>query len=160
MTDFSTLVAQVLQGASAEARQQNSPIVGASHLFIALTKLDGDTATALRSQGHDPKRIRDGLRAALGQGQAAPGAEPKLTSRAAQNLQRAKEVAETEGAPQVEERHLLTAILQDEPESFTLRVLRERGVDVVALQPGGPAGTPILDRTSRDLTALARARRA
>ena len=156
MTDFSTPVAQALQGASAEAQHQNSPILGTPHLFIALTKLNGDTAAALRGQGHDPKRIRDGLRAALGQGQAAPGAEPKLTARAAQNLQRARELAETEDAPQVEERHLLTAILQDEPESITLRVLRDLGVDVVALQPGGPAGTPILDRAGRDLTALAR----
>ena len=65
-------------------------------------------------------------------------------------------MAETEGAAQVEERHLLTAILEDEPESFTLRVLRDLGVDVAALQPGGPAGTPILDRVGRDLTALAR----
>ena len=156
MTDFSAPVAQSLQCASAEAHHQNSPIVGTPHLFIALTKLDGDTATAFRGQGHDPKRIRDGLRAALGQGQAAPGAEPKLTARAAQNLQRAKELAETEGAAQVEERHLLTAILQDEPESITLRVFRDLGVDVAALQPGGPAGTPILDRVGRDLTALAR----
>jgi len=60
VTDFSAPVAQALQGASAEARQQNSPIVGTPHLFIALTKLDGDTAAALRGQGHDPKRIRDG----------------------------------------------------------------------------------------------------
>ena len=157
MTDFSAPVAQALQGASAEARHQNSPILGTPHLFIALTKLDGFIATALRGQGHNPKRIRDGLRAALGQGQAAPGAEPKLTARAAQNLQRAKELAEEEGAAQIEERHLLTAILQDEPESITLRVLRDLGVDLVALRPGGPAGTPILDRVGRDLTALARA---
>jgi len=153
---FSVLVVHAVQGANAEAQHQNSPIVGTPHLFIALMKLNGDTAAALRGQGHDPKRIRDGLRAALGQGQAASGAEPKLTARAAQTLQRAKGLAETEGAAQVEERHLLTAILQDEPESITLRVLRDLGVDVVALRPGGPAGTPILDRVGRDLTALAR----
>jgi ATP-dependent Clp protease ATP-binding subunit ClpC len=155
VADFSAPVAQAVKSANAEAQHQNSPIVGTPHLFIALTKLDGITATALRGQDHDPKRIRDGLRAALGQGQAAPGAEPKLTARAAQNLQRAKELAEAEGAAQVEELHLLTTILQDEPESFTLRVLRDLGVDLVALQPGGPTGTPILDRVGRDLTALA-----
>jgi len=66
-------------------------------------------------------------------------------------------LAEAESASQVEERHLLTAILEDDAESFTLRVLRELGVDVVALQPGGPMSTPILDRVGRDLTALARA---
>ena len=157
MTDFSALVAQAVQSACAEAQQQNSPIVGTPHLFIALTKLNGEAATALRGQGHDPKQIRDGLRAALGPGQAAPGAEPKLTARAAQNLQRATELAEAEGAAQVEERHLLAAILEDDPESFTLRALRDLGVDVAALRSGGSAaGTPILDRVGRDLTALAR----
>ena len=75
MTDFSAPVAQVVQSACAEAQQQNSPIVGTPHLFIALTKLNGEAAAALRGQGHDPKHIRDGLRAALGPGQAAPGAE-------------------------------------------------------------------------------------
>ena len=156
MSDSSFSIEQTYRAALTEARNHSSAILGTPHLFIALTKLDGDTATALCSQGYDPKRIRDGLRAALGQGQAAPGVEPKLTARAAQNLQRAKQLAETEGVSQVEERHLLTAILQDEPESITLRVLRDLGVDVVALKPGGPAGTPILDRVGRDLTALAR----
>jgi ATP-dependent Clp protease ATP-binding subunit ClpA len=97
VADFSALVAQMVQSAWAEAQQQNSSIVGTPHLFIALTKLNGDAAAALRGQGHDPKHIRDELRAALGPGQAAPGAEPKLTARAAQNLQRAKELAEAEG---------------------------------------------------------------
>ena len=60
MADFSVPVAQVVQSACAEAQQQNSPIVGTPHLFIALTKLNGETATALRGQGHDPKQIRDG----------------------------------------------------------------------------------------------------
>ena len=75
MADFSALVAQAVQSACSDAQQQHSPIVGAPHLFIALTKLNGEAAAALRGQGHDPKQIRDGLRAALGPGQAAPGTE-------------------------------------------------------------------------------------
>ena len=43
------------------------------------------------------------------------------------NLQRATELAEAEGVAQVEERHLLTAILEDDPESFTLRSGRQPG---------------------------------
>ncbi len=147
---------QVMQIAFVEARGKNSPIVGTPHLLIALTELNGDTAAALREQGHDPKAIRDGLRAALGHGQAALGTEPKLTARAAHNLQRAKELAAEEGVAQVEERHLLTAILEDDSESMTLRVLRSLGVDLAALRSGGTTGTPILDRVGRDLTALAR----
>ena len=71
MADFSAPIVQAVESACTEAQNQNSSIVGTPHLFIALTKLNGDTATALRGQGHDPKRIRDGMRAALGQGQAA-----------------------------------------------------------------------------------------
>ena len=157
MADISALVAQAVQSACAEARRQNSPIVGTPHLFIAVTKLNSEAATALRGQGQDPKQIRDGLRATLRPGQAASGAEPKLTARAARNLQRATELAEAKGAAQVEERHLLAAILEDDPESFTLRALREpgRGCGCTAIR-GVCAGTPILDKVGRDLTALAR----
>ena len=66
-------------------------------------------------------------------------------------------MAEADSAAQVEERHLLAAILEDDPDKFTLRALRDLGVDVAALLFGGPAaGTPILDRVGRDPTALAR----
>ncbi len=156
MIDFSASIMQVIQTANTQARHQNSPIIGTPHLFIALTKLNGDTTAALREQGHDPKAIRDGLRTALGHDQAAPGAEPKLTARAAQTLQRAKTLGETEDASQVEERHLLAAILEDDRDSFTLHVLRDLGVNIAALRSGGTTGTPILHRVGRDLTALAR----
>lgn len=76
-----------------------------------MTKLNGASAAALRAQGNDPKKVRDGLRAALGQGEAAPGAELKLTARAAANLQRAEALAAKESTDHVEERHLLVAIL-------------------------------------------------
>jgi ATP-dependent Clp protease ATP-binding subunit ClpA len=146
---FSVPVAQALHCARAEAQRQNSLILSTPHLFIALTKLDGDTAAALRAQGQDPKHVRDGLRAALGQGQAQPGTEPKPTARAARNLQRAEELAVAEGASQVEERHLLAAILADDEDSLTLRVLRALGVDVAVLRSGPSGSTPILDRVGR-----------
>jgi len=148
---------QVFTWALAEARQQRSPVLGTPHLFIALAKLDGATAAVLRAQGHDPKEIRDGLRAALGQGQAPPDTEPQLTPRASANLQRATMLAKEEGTAQVGERHLLAAILDDDEASFTLRVLRALGVDVEALRVELSSATPVLDRVGRDLTALARA---
>jgi ATP-dependent Clp protease ATP-binding subunit ClpC len=155
VADFSAPVAQALHYARAEAQHQNSLILSTPHLFIALTKLDGDTAAALRAQGHDPKKVRDALRATLRQGEAAPGIEPKLTARAAAVLERAGQMAESEGA-QVEERHLLAAILTDDEDSLTLRALRDLGVDMAGLRAGARGGTPILDRVGRDLTALAR----
>jgi len=141
--------------ALAEAQHQRSPVLGTPHLFIALTKLDGVTAAALRAQGHDPKAVRDGLRMALGQGEASPGTEPQLTSRAAANLRQAQALAADEGVAQVEERHLLAAILDDDASSLTLRTLHTLGVDVQALRAGLTSATPILDRVGRDLTALA-----
>ena len=40
---------QALALALAEAQRQRSPILSTPHLFIALTKLDGATAAALRA---------------------------------------------------------------------------------------------------------------
>jgi len=157
MPDLSPIVEQSFAVALSEAQSRRSPVLGTPHLFIALTKLNGDTAAALRAQGHDPKNVCDGLRSALGQGEAPPGAEPQLTARAAANLQRASALATEEGASQVEECHLLAAILNDDESSFTLRALQAIGVDVEALRTGLTSATPILDRLGRDLTALARA---
>jgi len=156
MLNLSHTAEQALVLALAEAQHQHSPVLGTPHLFIALTKLDGITAAKLCAHGHDPKAVRDGLRAALGQGEAPPETKPQLTARAAANLQRAKALAAKEGTAQVEERHLLTAILDDDESSFTLRTLAALGVDVQALLADLTSATPILDRLGRDLTALAR----
>ncbi|MBE9508474.1 MAG: ATP-dependent Clp protease ATP-binding subunit [Chloroflexi bacterium] len=148
---------QAIAIALAEAQHQRSSILSTPHLFIALTKLDGATAAALRAGGHDPKKVRDGLRIALGRGEAPPGSEPQLTARAAASLRQAKALAAEEGTAEVEERHLLAAILDDDKSSFTLRALRGLGVDVKTLRVGLTSATPILDRVGRDLTALAQA---
>jgi ATP-dependent Clp protease ATP-binding subunit ClpC len=93
----------------------------------------------------------------MGTGDAVPGEEPTLTSRARANLKRAKELAAQEGASAAEERHLLAAILS-ETEGITIEVLRKLGIDLDALGQAGASstGTPILDRLGRDLTQLAR----
>ena len=156
MSDLSPDVENAIAFAFAEAKAVSSPIVGTPHLFIALTKLNGVTASALQSQGHDPKVVRDRVRTAVGQGQAPPDTEPQFTARAATNLKRAKQLAEKDGAEQIEERHLLVAILDDDPDSFTLRVLQTWDVDIVALLGAAGSGTPLLDRVGRDLTALAK----
>ena len=157
MSDFAPEMQKVIALAVAEAQHQHSPILGTPHLFIALTKLDGVTAAALQAQGHDPKKVRDGLRAALGRQEAPAAVEPQLTARAAANLQQAEVLASDEGVTQVEECQLLTAILNDDESSFTLRTLKALGVDSQALRAGLSSSTPILDRVGRDLTALARA---
>lgn len=157
MTDPLGKVEQVLALALTEAKHQHSSILGTPHLFIVLTKLDGVTAAALRAQGHNPKAVRTELRAVLGRGDAQLSAKPQLTARAAANLQQAEALAKKEGAFQVEERHLLAAILNDDATSFTLRTLRALGIDVRALCTNLSSTTPILDRVSRNLTAMAQA---
>ena len=135
MADFSAPVARVVQSACTEAQKQQSPVVGTPHLFIALTKLDGEAVAALRGQGHDPRFIRDGLRAALGSGQAALAVRPKLTACAAQNLRRAQELAVPSVSAQVVECHLLTAILEDDPASHATRPVQpERGSGCIAIE--------------------------
>ena len=147
---------QLLTLARAEAQALRSAVLGTPHLFIALTKLSGLTAQLLEAQGHNPKQVRDALRRALGIGSAPAAATPKLTARASAILKKAESLAETEKAD-VAERHLLTAIL-DENEGITLQVLKEIGVDLTAFKHaiGSSSGTPTLDQLGRDLTQLAR----
>ena len=144
-----------LTRARREARNLCSPVLGTPHLFIGLTEVDGMTASALHAQGQDPRVVRDRIRAGLGRGEADSGAEPQLTARATANLQQAERLAQNEGTDQIEEHHLLYAILDDDPDSFTLRALVTLGIDVEALLGRLNFGTPILDRVGRDLTAAA-----
>ena len=157
MLDFSPDLERAFTLALTEAQRLRSRVLGTPHLFIGLTKLDGVTASGLRAQGHDPKQVRDAIRARIGTGDASPGEESALTSRARANLKRAKELAVQESASAAEERHLLAAILS-ESEGITIEVLRKLGVDLDALGKAGvsPTGTPLLDRLGRDLTRLAR----
>jgi ATP-dependent Clp protease ATP-binding subunit ClpC len=155
--ELSPFIQSILANALCEAHSQRSPIVGTPHLFIALVHLDGITAAALRAQGYNPQDVCEQLRSALRQEEAIPLAEPQLTARAAANLQRAEALARKEGAPQVEEQHLLTSILEDDESSFTLRALRALGVNLEAMRSAQVSVTPILDRVGRDLTAQARA---
>jgi len=46
---MSSFLEQVIALALAEAQHHRSPVLGTPHLFIALTKLDGTTAAALRT---------------------------------------------------------------------------------------------------------------
>lgn len=156
MSNLSPDLATAFELALMEARKVSSPILGTPHLFIALTVRNGATASALRAQGYDPKMVGDQMRAALGKGQAPPDSEPQLTPRAVTNLKRAEQLAQKEGCEQIGETHLLLAILEDDPDSFTLRTLQKLGIDVKALAGAPSSGTPILDALGRDLTALAR----
>ena len=53
MPNFAPENQQAIALAFAEAQHQHSSVLGTPHLFIALTKLDGATATALRARGSE-----------------------------------------------------------------------------------------------------------
>ena len=152
----SFLLSRFLELVRAEARSRRFAVLGTPHLFIVLTKLGGATSQALDAQGQSPKRVRDAIRTAIGMGNSPEGSEPRLTARATANIRRAETLAKNERAEAVEERHLLTAILEDD-EGVTLRTLQELGVDLAALQFAAArhSTTPTLDSLSRDLTQLA-----
>jgi ATP-dependent Clp protease ATP-binding subunit ClpC len=157
VSNFASFFDQVVSIGLSEAKRLHSSVLGTPHLFVGLTKINGVTSNGLQAQAHDPKQVRDALRAQLGTRQDAPEEAPTMTVRAHANLDRAKELAAEEGAAQIEERHLLLAILS-ENDGLTIRVLRELGIDLEALKQHCllQAGTPILDKLGRDLTQLAR----
>lgn len=152
----SFLLSRFLELVRAEARSRHFAVLGTPHLFVVLTKLGGVTSQALEAQGQSPKQVRDAVRTAIGMGNAREGAEPRLTARATANIRRAEALAKNERAEAVEERHLLTAILEDD-EGVTLRTLEDLGVDLTALRFAAArhSATPTLDALSRDLTQLA-----
>lgn len=157
MDEYSSLLSQTLTLAKAEAQHLHSVIVGTPHLFLGLTKLEGVTTAGLKAQGHHPQAIRAALRLALEQGQQSFHSDPEMSTRGVANLKQAELLAKQEGTERIEERHLLTAILKDDPNSFTLGILRFCGVDIQALQVALTSTTPLLDRLGRNLTTLARA---
>jgi ATP-dependent Clp protease ATP-binding subunit ClpC len=156
VSDFAPDIEQVVALGMNEAQRAHTRVLGTPHLFIGLIKLNSLTASDLRAQGHDPKTVRDAIRARMGSGDATSSQEPTLTSRARANLKRASELAAQEGILLAGERHLLTAILS-EGEGITIEVLRKLDVDLDALSKAGAlsTSTPLLDHLGRDLTRLA-----
>ncbi|PJF24193.1 MAG: hypothetical protein CUN53_19065, partial [Phototrophicales bacterium] len=106
------------------------PYIGVEHLFIAMTKIDnGATARLLRQAGMHPKAIRNEIRKEIGTGEG--GGEPPypLTPRAEMVLSLAIFLVDREESAQVDEAHVLLAILQ-EGESIPIRKLVELGFNV------------------------------
>jgi ATP-dependent Clp protease ATP-binding subunit ClpC len=127
--DIRARCADLLAAATEEAQRLGHPYIGVEHLFIAMTKIEnGATERMLRQAGMQPKAVRNEIRREIGTGEG--GAPPyPLTPRAEMVLSLAIFSMDREETAQVDERHVLLAMLQ-EGESIPIRKLVELGFDV------------------------------
>ncbi|MEV5890397.1 ATP-dependent Clp protease ATP-binding subunit [Nonomuraea fuscirosea] len=151
------------------AGQRGAPDLDVLDLLDAL--IDDDAVKALlRAAGADPGRLRDGIDAAAGPGQAA---EPPttLSPAAKRAVLDAQRVSRALGSSYIGPEHLLLALAAN-PDSAAARLLREQGVSANELQqallPGATGSgsghqtaqratdTPSLDEYGRDVTEEAR----
>ncbi len=123
---------EILSQAAEEARRLDHNYIGVEHLFMALTRSDrGLTTFLIKRAGLDPRFVRNEIRKEIGTGDSKVGDVLPLTPRAELVLALTIFLSDRdeEGSGQVEETHLLVAILQ-EGESIPVRKLTEMGFDL------------------------------
>jgi ATP-dependent Clp protease ATP-binding subunit ClpC len=122
----------LLGAATEEAVRLHHDYIGAEHLYIALTQIDGGMAQRLLiGAGLDPRNVRNEIRREVGASDAEPafsGEELPLTPRAHRILAASVALADEHGEDEVLEHHLLLALLK-EGQGIPLRKLRSMGVD-------------------------------
>ncbi len=122
--------AGLLAAAAEEARRLGHNYIGTEHLFIASTKVEsGSTASLLRRAGLNPRTVRNEIRREIGTGEGAADDILPLTPRAEMVLSLAIFMADREESEEVEESHVLLALLQ-EGEGVPIRKLIEMGFHV------------------------------
>lgn len=122
--------ATLLSGAESEARKLGQNYIGAEHLFIAATRNDyGPTNTLLKRAGLKPREVRSAIRRDIGTGEGDLDAILPLTPRAEMLLSLAIFLAERDEVDEVDESHLLLALMQ-EGESIPIRILMDMGFDL------------------------------
>ncbi|NDJ61953.1 MAG: ATP-dependent Clp protease ATP-binding subunit, partial [Chloroflexi bacterium] len=122
--------ATILKAAAEESHRLRHNYIGAEHIFISATKVDqGPTAKLLRQAKLDPRDVRNVIRREVGSGDGTYAVELPLTPRAEMILSLAIFLSDRDEAEQVEEEHVLLALLQ-EGEAVPIRKLIELGFDV------------------------------
>lgn len=120
----------LLTGAAEEARRLGHNFIGTEHLFIAATRNeDGPTCNLLRRAGLNPRQVRNEIRREIGTLEGQVGEVMPLTPRSAMVLSLAIFLAEQDNENQVQESHMLMALLQ-EGEGVPVRKLMEMGFDL------------------------------
>ncbi|MBA3871216.1 MAG: ATP-dependent Clp protease ATP-binding subunit [Anaerolineae bacterium] len=123
---------EILSASAEEARKLDHNYIGVEHLFMALTRNDkGLTTLLIKKAGLDPRFVRNEIRKEIGTGDAKVGDVLPMTPRAELVLALTIFLSDRdeEGSGQVEEVHLLVAILQ-EGESIPVRKLTDMGFDL------------------------------
>jgi len=122
--------AGLLAAASEESRRLGHNYLGVEHLFIVATKIEnGATSNLLRRAGLNPRQVRNEIRREVGTGEGALEELLPLSPRAEMVLSLAIFLADREEADEVEETHVLLAMLQ-EGESVPIRKLVEMGFNI------------------------------
>ena len=122
--------AGLLNAAAEEARRLGHNYIGTEHIFIGATKIEnGATADLLRRAGLNPRQVRNEIRREIGTGEGSISDILPLTPRAEMVLSLAIFMADREESDEVEEAHILLALLQ-EGEGVPIRKLIELGFNV------------------------------
>lgn len=122
--------ATILAEASEEARRLGHNYIGTEHLFIAATKNEnGPTSNLLKRAGLNPRHVRNEIRREIGTGEDNLDEILPLTPRTEIVLSLAVFLAEREEEDEIDETHLLLALLQ-EGEGVAVRKVIEMGFDL------------------------------
>ncbi|MFZ4813880.1 MAG: ATP-dependent Clp protease ATP-binding subunit [Phototrophicaceae bacterium] len=122
--------ANVLSKSAEEARRLGHNFIGTEHLFIAISKSKpGPTNDLLKRAGLNPMTVRNEIRMEIGTGEGTTLEVLPLTPRSEIILSLAIFLAEQEDKRDIEESHLLLALLQ-EGEGVPIRKLVEMGFDL------------------------------
>jgi hypothetical protein len=152
----------ILSGAADEARRLGHNYIGTEHLFIAATRNEnGPTSTLLRRAGLSPRHVRNEIRREVGAGEGLLDRVLPITPRTEMVLALSIFLAEQEEEEDVNENHLLMALLQ-EGEGVPIRKLIDMGFDLNlwlqrliaeehgAIEPGIPDDSGLFDFLNSD----------
>lgn len=121
---------KILTGAAEEARRLGHNYIGTEHLFIASTRTEqGITSDLLRRAGFNPRHVRNEIRREIGTADGPLDEVLPLTPRTEMVLSLAIFLAEQDEAYEVQEVHVLMALLQ-EGEGVPIRKLIDMGFDL------------------------------
>lgn len=119
----------LLTAAAEEARRLVHNYIGTEHLFIAVTRNDGPTTQLLKRANLDPRHVRNEIRREIGTGDSLLSEVLPLTPRTAMVLSLAIFLAEQDKSYEVQEQHMLMALLQ-EGEGVPVRKLLDMEFDL------------------------------
>jgi hypothetical protein len=129
------LLKDILPVAQQESYRMRHYFMGVEHLFIAMLEMKGSIATRLiEENGYSPEYIINAVRLKIGKGIAkSPFVDFPPTPRLERILRTAEKIAVEQQHPDIDERDLLLAIL-NERDNLPVRVLQALQMDVESLK--------------------------